>query len=139
MKWGIKYWQEKSQLSKPKGFGIYEGIFPYVEVAKIRTSPNDDDFDRSIAKLVIEFDESGNIKTPHTGPQGLAGHLNRLYSIVLAAGSTENDWEFLLGYWYTGRSDDDLVFAPAICSYEDMGHSSTSKGRYQKGYEADLS
>lgn len=136
MKWGIKDWQESLQAPKVGGLATYEGIFPYSEVARLRTSPHDDDFDRSIAKLVIEFDESGNIKTPHTGPQGLAGHLNRLYSIVLAAGSTESDWYFKLGHWYTGRSDDDLVFAPAICNYKDMDDSTAEIGRYRKGFAA---
>lgn len=135
-KWAIKDWQESLQASKQGGYAIYRGIFPYSEVAKVRESPHDDEFDRSIAKLLIEFDESANIRTPHTGPKGLKGHLSGLYEIVLAAGQSKSDWYFDLGHWYTGRSENDLAFVPAICDSKDMDDSTADIGRYRKGFTA---
>lgn len=131
-----RYWQKISQL--PKRFGIYEGIFPYSEVANVRQNEYADLGTNPLAKLVIEFDESGTIKTPHAGPEGLKGHLNGLYDIVLSAGQAESDRYFKLGHWYTGRSDDDLVFTPAICDFKDMDDSTAEIGRYRKGFTAGL-
>lgn len=136
MKWGIKDWQESLRLAKLGGLATYEGIFPNSEVANVRRNEYADLGTKPFTKLVIEFDEFGNIKTSHTGPKGLKGHLNGLYDIVLSAGQAESDWYFKLGHWYTGRSDDDLVFVPAICDSKDMDDSTADIGRYRKGFTA---
>jgi hypothetical protein len=85
----------------------------------------------ALKTLLIEFTEKGEVITPHTGPVGLAGHLNAIRSIVLAAGDGDMDRQFLIGDWYTGRGSGESSYIPAICTQVDM------ERRYVKGFKSD--
>lgn len=86
--------------------------------------------DRAIGAVLITFNEQAEVTSTYTWPHKLIGHLNRIRDLVLAPGNGPLDMQFLLGKWYTGRSDAEIEYIPAICSMEDMDE------RYKKGFSA---
>lgn len=113
----------------PNNSQWYAAIFPLTATIRARPEELKGLGDGAVSTLVIEFNEQGLVTSSHRGPKGLTGRLNRIRNIVLAAGNSLNDPLFDLGKWYTGRSGEDAVFAPAICTLEDM------QKRYKKGYK----
>ena len=130
--WGVNDWKKNLAKPDPNEYQSYEGIFPFTPVADLKLTEYSEK-GAPWGTLVIEFDESGKVTTPHTETKPLRGHLNRIYNIVVAEGSGPQDWTFMLGTWYTGRSGDDLPFVPAIC--DDSDDIDPRYSRYKKGFK----
>lgn len=86
--------------------------------------------DKAIGAILINFDENGKVISAYNWPHELHGRLNRIYRLILASGDSPQDIQFWLGKWYTGRSDTEIEYIPAICSMEDMDE------RYKEGFSA---
>ena len=107
-----------------------ESVFPLT--LSISTDPGHyREADKAIGAVLITFNEQGQVTSPYDWPHKLSGQLNRLYTLVLASGNGPEDIQFRLGHWYTGRSDSEHVYIPAICTLHDMNE------RYKKVYAAD--
>jgi hypothetical protein len=106
-------------------------LFDDVRTIQIRPGPAMGSSEGAIGMLLIEFNQLGEVLTPHSGATGLKGHINRLGYLVLAAGNAATDRQFDLGEWYTGRSSEELIYTPAVCSSSDM------RNRYVKGFIAE--
>jgi hypothetical protein len=104
-------------------------IFPDVHTIQIR--PVEGFNEGAIGMLLIEFNRQGEVLTPHTGPAGLKGHINSNLTVVLAAGNAATDRQFRVARWYTGRSSEELIYTPALCSLTDL------QDRYVKGFKPD--
>jgi hypothetical protein len=101
----------------------------FQDVHTIRIRPAEGFNEGAVGMLLIEFNRQGEVLTPHTGPAGLKGHINRLGYVVLAAGNGANDRQFDIANWYTGRSSEELIYTPALCSLYDL------QDRYVKGFK----
>lgn len=128
----INHWNKNLAKPDPSKYQSYEGLFPFTPVADLKRTEYSEN-GTPWGALVIEFDASGKVTTPHTETKPLHGHLNRIYDIVVAEGSGPQDWMFMLGTWHTGRSGDDLPFVPAIC--DDMEDIDPRYSRYKKGFK----
>ena len=107
-----------------------ESIFPLT--TSVVTDLEDDALkrDRAIGAILITFDEHAEVTSLYKWPHKLSVRLNRIYDLVLTSGNGSQDMRFDLGHWYTGRSDAEIEYIPAICSMEDMDE------RYKKGFSA---
>lgn len=108
-----------------------EPIFPLS--TSILTDPEDGarERNRAIGTLLVTFNQNAEVASPYSWPHKLNGHLNRIRNLVLASGNRPQDMQFRLGEWYTGRSDAEIAYIPAICS---MTHGDDA--RYKKGFSA---
>lgn len=108
-----------------------EQIFPLN--TSIITDLDEDAYkdDRAIATVLITFNKQAEVTSPYDWPYKLKGHLNRIRNLVLAPGNKPQDMQFDIGIWYTGRSDAEIEYIPAICS-----HTNGDDERYKKGFSA---
>lgn len=106
-----------------------ESIFPLS--VSIPTDPEQDFAeDKAIGAILINFNEQGEVTSAYDWPHKLVGRLNRIHRLILASGDGPQDIQFRIGRWYTGRSDAEFDYVPAICSMVDMDE------RYKKGFAA---
>ncbi|MCE1239527.1 MAG: hypothetical protein LWW83_06380 [Azonexaceae bacterium] len=120
-KWIDEYRAENNQT--------LEAIFPLTTA--ILTGPEDHrGNDKAIGSVLISFNEQGEVLSHYDWPHKLHGRLNRIYSLVLASGDGPQDIQFRIGKWYTGRSDTEIEYVPAICTLADLDE------RYKKGFSA---
>lgn len=87
--------------------------------------------DKAVGAVLIGFNEKGAVLSRYDWSHHLYGRLTRIRELVLTHGDGAQDLQFHLGYWYTGRSDEEFDYIPAICSLDDEDR------RYKKGYFAD--
>lgn len=120
-----RLYQEDMQSNK---MDITSVLPLFDDVRTIRIRPAMGSSEGAISLVLIEFNQQGEVLTPHSGPPRLKGHINRLGYLVLAAGNAATDRQFDLGHWYTGRSSEELIYTPALCTLEDM------QERYLKGF-----
>lgn len=108
-----------------------DAIFPLN--TSIITDLDEDTYkdDRAIATVLITFNKQAEVTSSYNWPHKLTGRLSRINDLVLASGNGPQDILFDLGYWYTGRSDAEIEYIPAICS-----HTNRDDKRYKKGFSA---
>jgi hypothetical protein len=105
-------------------------VFPYVDIP-VGPDPLGMSIYESASLTEIKFDANGTVLSPNQAPSGLSGHLTEVGALILASGNSPTDLLYELGIWYTGRSGEDIAFAPAICSRYDM------ESRYLPGHRPD--
>lgn len=106
-----------------------EAIF--LLTTSISTDPqNHRGTDKAIGTVLVSFNRQAEVTSPYDWPDKLKGRLNRIDDLVLASGNGPQDIQFDLGYRYTGRSDAEIAYIPAICTLDDHNE------RYKKGYSA---
>lgn len=115
-------------MGSPKNAYDSEAIMSNVKIFEI---PNEYyESDNKFATLLMSFNEQGEVTSPYEWPHKLFGRINRLRFIVLAPGNGPSDLQFRVGNWFTGRTADDTLYIPAICTGED-------EKRYREGFKAD--
>lgn len=126
-----KFGQKELEKSDVNVTQDLEPIFPLT--TSILTDPEEGarGRDRAIGTVLVTFNQNAEVTSPYSWPHKLSGRLNRIRNLVLAPGNHPQDMQFLLGEWYTGRSDAEIAYIPAICS---MTHGDDE--RYKKGFFA---
>jgi hypothetical protein len=126
---------QKKLLSRdPKKSQIPAAVFDWVKYSIPKPGRLFFADDGHIAVLSIKFDKSGRVVTPYAWQPGLRGGISKSLYVELALnGDSREGLHFDLGYWYTGRSSDEAMYVPAICSVTDMD------GRYKQGFDRNSS
>jgi hypothetical protein len=126
-----KFGQKELEKGDVNAYQDIEPIFPLT--TSIITDPEEGALkgDRAIGAVLMTFNQQSEVTSPYDWPHKLKGHLNRIRDLVLAPGNKPQDMQFLLGKWYTGRSDAEIEYIPAICS-----HTNGDDERYKKGFSA---
>lgn len=111
LKEGAIKWNAKS---KPGHALSLEAVFEPTTAISMR-----DNFGDGTSMVVIEFDQAGNVITPHTHGLPLRGRLNRYQELVMSAGEGPVDPQYHLGYWFTGLGDVSTHWAPGVCALKE--------------------
>lgn len=86
--------------------------------------------------LVVEFNKTSTVISKHTNKRPLQGRLASISAssnmLLLSEGNFENDRQYRLSDWFHGYGDASVNWAPAFCSYQDMGGSSPNTNDYYK-------
>ncbi len=121
----------RDQIEKYQATREHDPDIAFPLSVSIPTDPEQDFAeDKAIGAILINFNEQGEVTSAYDWPHQLVGRLNRIRRLILASGDGPQDIQFRIGRWYTGRSDAEFDYVPAICSMVDMDE------RYKKGFAA---
>lgn len=68
-----------------------------------------------LSAVLIEFDQDGRVKTPHSFEGSLYGKIDRLLNVSLSQGGYANQPRYDLGSWFMGLGDVSTHWAPGLC------------------------
>ena len=73
-----------------------------------------------LSAVLIEFDQDGRVKTPHSFGSPLFGKIDRLLYVTLTPGDYVKQPRFDFGEWFMGLGDISTHWAPGLCGVKTM-------------------